>query len=264
MLADEAGRKIAAALTRRAIVLEGPGDLDGGCASSHGSGHARRPLSRLAALTREDIEGQRLLLHVDLSRATEDPGSGQGGASNGVGQELFPEAIRSLAEQVREILSAKPAAVAIVSEMAPPLDPPATAAASEASVQLSPPPALASEMRTAPSPVDEVLPTPSLRAIAAMVSSLLGMDVDFYESVPELAVALGRCGHVDGRPPSFGVKMMMAERLGAPGVVPAPPAEEPELSDGEEERLPDFAWGGEGVTISALLRFPHFAAHEVL
>ncbi|CAN0175672.1 unnamed protein product, partial [Hapterophycus canaliculatus] len=101
----------------------------------------------------------------------------------------------------------------------------------------------------------------SLRASAAAVSSLLGMEVDFFQTVPELAGALERYGEGrsggcstgsdvndggDGGSPPFGmVPLMMAERLSLPGVIPAPPAEEAELSDGEEERLPDFSWGGE-------------------
>ena len=335
----EGERREAAASLRRAVVLEGPDGLLGGGSGGAGGGSPRGrsqlpsnlqpsppplpppppppPLSRLAALRWEDIEGRRILLHVDLSTGVaEEENSGMGGggggdaqgleagggrggyrsANNGLfndgGGEPFPDAIRLVAEQVRQMLSAKPAAVAIVSETAPsPVPAPATAAATAAaaeneskpliapplpedglgasaptSQQTAPPasgdpPGLASE----PSAPPAAPGGGSLRASAAAVASLLGIEVDFYETVPELAAVLERCGGEGGSgadigggggdvdvgggvgPPPFGmVPLMMAERLSLPGVVPAPPVEEPELSDGEEERLPDFSWRGEG------------------
>lgn len=305
----ESALKAAAASTRRAVVLRGPDcALDGSCAppagidgvlvGGVGGVGGPPPLSRLAALRWEDIEGRRILLHADLSSglATEgadgggDLGAGIGavtadGRGNDVGdggggggqQQQFPQAVRLLAEQVREMLSAKPAAIAIVSETAPPApgnagggpDHHGTTAAAEKDALLQ---AQQQDQQLQPGPASprSVSPEPScfssLRASAAAVSSLLGMEVDFFQTVPELAGALARCvaggngggvtaakvndGGGDPPLPPFGmVPLMMAERLSLPGVVPPPPVEEPELSDGEEERLPDFSWGGEGEII---------------
>ena len=330
----EGARRSAAASSRRSIVLEGPDGLLGGgsdpAAAAGGSGSGQNslvsvpssppppPLSRLAALKWEDIEDRRILLHVDLSAGVVEgevegggPGLAVGGAGvsvaegnanagGGVQPQPFPEAVRLVAEQVREILSAKPAAVAIVSEMAPPSAAAAAAAAAAAEKDAEPP-----DGQVAPFTVDpdatksEEDPSPasgvggaaqeeatyaarpgepasvSLRPSAAAIASLLGMEVDFYNSVPDLAAALGQCaegggprtmgdgsggggGGGDSRRAgggsltAFGVPLMMVERLSLPGVVPAPPVEEPELSDGEEERLPDFSWGGEGVMLTVV------------
>lgn len=330
----EGARRSAAASTRRNVVLEGPDGLLGGggsgAAGSDGDGRGSSqvlpplsppppppPFSRLAALKWEDIEGRRILLHVDLSNGVVGGGavSGDGGGwvgivgggvvaeglangSSGIGGggsplQRFPESVRLVAEQVREMLSAKPAAVAIVSETAPLSVATATATATAAST---------AEKNYAASPhhsqlashVDPETPKKdqhissinpgapgavsslpglesaccSLRPSAAAIASLLGMEVDFCDSVADLAAVLGRCGEGGsgvgggeggsgsgsggggrrgGGDVPFGmVPLLMVERLSLPGVVPAPPAEDPELSDGEEERLPDFSWGGEG------------------
>lgn len=303
----EGARRSAAASSRRKVVLEGPDGLLGGAsdaAATDGGGPGSQtprpppppPLSRLAALKWEDIEGRRILLHVDLSRGVVEGGAESGGGGVGIGKaeggggggsgnggggdplQPFPEAVRLVAEQVREMLSAKPAAVAIVSEMAPPSAAATTTStverdgASTSHTQL----AQSVDPETTqnnqhPSPASgapgavSALPEStycSLRASAAAVASLLGMEVDFCDSVPDLAAVLGRCEGADaemggssddggggggGSLPAFRmVPLMMVERLSLPGVVPAPPVEEPELSDGEEERLPDFSWGGEG------------------
>lgn len=311
----EGARRSAAASTRRNVVLEGPdGLLGGGSDAAAGSGNGRGsqvprpppppPLSRLAALNWEDIEGRRILLHVDLSRgvvegAVESSDRGGGGVSVGVTEgngngssgdplQPFPEAVRLVAEQVREMLSAKPAAVVIVSEMAPPsaavnltstaeqdgapsnthpsADTHPSAAAADAEITKNEQHSL--PISAAPEAVSGLPESTcySLRSSAAAVASLLGMEVDFYDSVPDLASVLERCvkrssgrgdssggdggggGGGGGSLPAFGmVPLMMVEQLSLPGVVPAPPVEEPDLSDGEEERLPDFLWGGEGV-----------------
>ena len=254
-MADEADRKAAAASARHATVLESPDCL--GSSDCDGRGGTPASFSRLTALRYEDIEGRRLILHADLcGRAKGDTNNSTGGRD---GQELCSEAVQVVVEQVREMLSANPAVVAIVSEMAPPVMTAATTTAVPGEAPpLSPLGLLLPE--TAPSPPlhnGTDVSASSLRATAATVSSLLGMEVDFYDSIPELALALGQCGGGDGGSgggggggswaTSLGAKVMMAERLGAPGVVPAPPVEEPELSDDEEERLPDFGWGGEGM-----------------
>lgn len=280
-MADEAGRKSTAASARYATVLEGPDrnsldssvDCDGRKKSTPAS------LARLTALRYEDVEGRRIILHADLSRAKEEghPSNIGEGVGGGGGQDVFSEAVQLVAEQVREMLSANPAVVAIVSEVAPPIVvPDATAPVDSTTTTTTPPGAtqlprqsslglLPPEMESSSSPEahagTEEVPMSSLRATAAMVSSLLGMEVDFYDSVPELATAMRQCdgdGHGGGNGggwTSFGARVMMAERLGAPGVVPAPPVEEPELSDDEEDRLPDFGWGGEGMaTYMQILR----------
>lgn len=311
--AAESALKTAAASTRSAIVLRGPeSPLGGSCAptaeddrggaSGIGSADGPPPLSRLAALTWEDIEGRRILLHADLSKGLEEAGArgsdgfgvglgavkadgnddadgdGIGDSDRGRQQIRFPEAVRLLAEQVREILSAKPAAIAIVSETAPPSpsagavsttsvpDNHSTTAAVEDDADVQAQQQQQHHQHTGSSSSDFVDPEPSrcssLRASAAAVSSLLGMEVDFFQTVPELARALERCvegasgagstgveatdGGEGGSTPFGMVPLMMVERLSLPGVVPAPPVDEPELSDGEEERLPDFSWGGEG------------------
>lgn len=272
---DAAGRRLASAARRRVDVLQGPaGDDRRNTASSTVS----PSLSRLAVLSRSDIEGRRLLLHADLSQRSEEvsPEEGMDARRGGTGavqitqgvldtagglQMLFPEAVQLVAEQVRGILSAKPAAVAIVSEAVPTTVAIATAnstpPAGTNTGSPQPPPtlgasgsveALPSSSALAENVVDST--RSSLRATATAVSTLLGMDVEFYDTVPEMATALGECG-VDGPDASFGARVMMVEGLGCPGVVPAPPEEEPELSDGEDERLPDFAWGGEGVCARA-------------
>ncbi|CAN0471530.1 unnamed protein product, partial [Ectocarpus sp. 12 AP-2014] len=223
-----------------------------------------------------------------------------GGTGGGTGQQEFPEQVRLVAEQVREVLSAKPAAVAIVSEMAPPALATAVAPAaatlninnsedvdkqenSSQSQPLAGPETQQQEQQPSaqhpptgdPTAAQTLSSSPesgSLRASAAAVSSLLGMEVDFYDTVPELAAALERCASAGGRgggglpgagggddvgtgsgglPPFGMVPLMMAERLSLPGVVPAPPVDEPELSDGEEERLPDFSWEGEEAEAAA-------------
>lgn len=316
----EGARRSAAAATRRKVVLEGPdgllGDESGavvGGGGERGSHFLRPPpplqpsppppppLSRLAALKWEDIEGRRILLHVDLSRGVAEGdtkssdggdvgvGAADGGGNGGSGAPVqpFPEAVRLVAEQVREMLSAKPAAVAIISEMAPPsaaktATPTAEGIQASSHTQLASPPVnrktIENDQRPSPTsgaPTAAASPPPelscccSLRPSAAAIASLLGMEVDFYESIPDLAAVLERCvaggsgtgrsaegdggGGTGGIPPAFGmVPLMMVERLSLPGVVPAPPVEEPELSDGEEERLPDFSWGGKGVSCGAL------------
>ncbi len=326
MAAAEGGHREAAASLRRAAVMEGPDGLFGGRIGAAGGGVERGlgqfpsqkqpsppllpplppppppPLSRLAALRWEDIEGRRILLHVDLSTGVvaEDNaagggaygGEGGGGVAYGLGrgggaEEPFPDAIRLVAEQVRQMLSAKPAAVAIVSETAPsplpdadekeeaatPATPPSLPPSEPGKAQTPQQPASASgDPGAVSAAAGAAAAAPgggSLRASAAAVASLLGIEVDFYDTVPELAAVLERCageggpgvaiggggggagagGDVDGGgalPPFGMVPLMMAERLSLPGVVPAPPVEEPELSDGEEERLPDFSWRGEG------------------
>lgn len=237
---DENKLKNAAVSARRAVVLEGP---DGLCRKCNSGGTPPHTLSRLAGLTVEDIEAQRLLLHVDFSRAP-DGSENNLGESNG-GQ-LSTEVVRLVAEQVREILSAKPGAVAIVSELGYPL-------LTSTTLSVESPPQLytallASEELPTPLPSSAEASGSSLRTTADAISSLLGMEVTFYDNVPEMAEALKECNGSDGGSPSFGPRLLMAERLSAPGVVPAPPVEEPELSDGEEERLPDFSWGGEGTS----------------
>lgn len=241
VMANEAGQRKSAATARHSILLSGPDGLGSGNGGGDGDASSAPRLSRLACLSWEDIEGQRILLHIDLSRANEDRSGNLG--SDGRGQQLFSELVQLVAEQVREMLSAKPAAVAIVSETSPLLGtdtPAANEAPSSSSSQSFP-----SETQPPPRPGNE-LSVSSLRDTAAAVSSLLGMEVEFYNNVPDMAKALGRCNGVGGSP-SFGARLMMTERLSAPGVVPAPPVEEPDLSDDEEERLPDFTWGGEGM-----------------
>lgn len=256
--------KNAASSLRRAIVVEGTGVLlrttcdndndDGGDSGIIGGGAHPFRLSRLAALSYTDIENRRLLLHVDLSTTKMNPNSNFSATEGDEESQIFSQAVRTITEQVRNILSAKPVAVAIVSEMAPypPIARASTASSASAaggvapslsSVQSFLPTTSSSSSRPAPFPVDGA-PSSSLRATTTALSSLLGMEVEYFESVPEMALALRRSGG-DGVPP-FGARLMMAERLSLPGVVPAPPREEPELSDGEEEVLPDFAWDGEG------------------
>lgn len=255
-MADEAERKAAAASARHTTVLEGP-DCLGSTYCDGGGGISTPSLSRLTALRYEDIEGRRLILHADLCGRAKGDASSSTAGGGGDGQELFSEAVQVVVEQVREILSANPAVVAIVSELAPLVTTAVTAtvtATPDEGPPLSPLGLLVPEVGPSPpSHTGTEVAASSLRATAATVSSLLGMEVDFYDSVPELAVALEQCGGGDGGggggswAASFGAKVMMVERLGAPGVVPAPPAEEPVLSDDEEERLPDFGWGGEGM-----------------
>ena len=347
----EGARRSVAASTRRNVVLEGPdGLLSGGGGGGGGvvggvggsgaavsggddgkGGQVLRPppppFSRLAALKWEDIEGRRILLHVDLSTGVVEAGAQSGGGgivggvddgsaagSSGGPPQPFPESVRLVAEQVREMLSAKPAAVAIVSEMAPP-SAAATATAAATAIAIAAAPTAASPHHSQPAaPVHletskddrqhspapgapeslAVLPgsgsgsasespSCSLRPSAAAIASLLGMEVDFCDTVPDLAAVLARCGEGggsgvaggnngggdgggggggggggrvgDGSLPAFGmVPLLMVERLSLPGVVPAPPVEEPDLSDGEEERLPDFSWGGEGALSGLHLR----------
>lgn len=259
---DEVDRRTVTAAERRSEVLAGP---DGTTRIQGGENppHTHTGLSQLAVLSRADIKERRLLLHANLAKGNDEEldkggrvdghiGGGSIKEPPGAGNvQLFPEAVQLAAEQVRGILSAKPAAVAIVSEMLP--------KAATAELVLPPPPeAILSADEKDPTP--STSPYPSLRATAAEISSLLGMEVEFYESVPELAKALGECNDaadVDGddyraaaggggSPFVFGPRVMLAEGLSVPGVVPAPPRQEPELSDGEEERLPDFSWGGPG------------------
>lgn len=285
---EEVGRRTTAASERRAVVLAGP--CGGRALERSATDLPSRPplpppplppppppppaLSRVAALRWTDIEGRRLLLHTDLSRTSDGgPERNRDGLQAGVagGQEIFPESVQLVAEQVRGMLSAKPAVVAIVSELSPPT--PASAASAEAvipgqmpSPRAGMPQLLSKQTAAAPAVIggegggsvdaDIFFASPgavlssSLRSTAAAVSSLLGMEVEFYESVPEMAMALERCGQSGGGVAddagSFGARLMMTERLSGPGVVPPPPVESPELSDAEEERLPDFGWGGEG------------------
>lgn len=267
---EEGGRRAVAASERRAVVLRGPcgGRTRGRSATSSPPPMPTPPppplaFSRLAALTWTDIEGRRLLFHTDLSRASDgDPEERRldDVAQAGIvgGQEFFPESVQLVAEQVRGMLSAKPAAVAIVSELSPPA-PISASAVAEILVPGQVPAVVAvggggqergsvhAETSVAFSGASS---SSSLRATAAGISSLLGMEVEFYESVPEMAMALERCGQSGGGVAdgagSFGSRLMMTERLSGPGVVPPPPVESPELSDAEEERFPDFSWGGEG------------------
>ncbi|CAB1098944.1 unnamed protein product [Ectocarpus sp. CCAP 1310/34] len=334
----EGARREVVVAARRAAVLEGPdgllsgrdaavrrGDGNGGSRGGASRGDSRGPrspspspppppLSRLGALKWEDVGGRRILLHVDLSKgATPEDGTyggslgvgggdgiGHDGTGGRTGQQEFPKQVRMVAEQVREVLSAKPAAVAIVSEMAPPALATAVAPAtatlniknsedvdtqenSSQSQPLAEPGTQQEQQLSAqhppagdPAAAQTVPSSPecgSLRASAAAVSSLLGMEVAFYDTVPDLAAALERCAAAGGRggggglpgagggddvgagsgdlPPFGMVPLMMAERLSLPGVVPAPPVDEPELSDGEEERLPDFSWEGEEAEAAA-------------
>lgn len=193
-------------------------------------------LPRLAVLSRSDIESRRLLLHTDLAERRHKESADQRSlrVSTVAGdRRLFPEEVQLVAEHVRVMLSAKPAAVAIVSEVAPMSRGTQWQSQSQLGVISSKP------TLSFPSPSEPL----SLKVIAAAVSSLLGMDVEFYESIPLMATALREC---IGCGPTFGARVMMVESLSAPGVVPAPLLEEPELSDCEDERLPDFAWGGKG------------------
>lgn len=278
---DEAHRRAAATALRRVVVVEGPTGI--GTVYDGTSPSSTPPLSRFAVLWRTDIKGKRLLLHADLSQRTEDtPLSLEEGVDvrrillreqqvvsgrvNSGQDQLFPEVVQLVAEQVRGMLSAQPAAVAIVSEGAPTMPDTPVLAADTAL------PTATNAGLILPSPVEQ--PTPavspvgsglshffsssldveaavassssSLRVTAAAVSSLLGMNVEFFETVPKMAKALGEC-NLDGSGSStFNVRVMMAEGLTCQGVLPEPLAEEPDLSDGEDERLPDFTWGGEG------------------
>lgn len=288
--------------------MEGPVGIGHGDAQS--SAAVPPPLSRVATLSRSDIGGQRLLLHVDLCQRNEEvrlkegnrpDGVGTGGASaadgrhkGGGGEEgrgpaertqalepmvivddssdggrgggaeshamLFPEAVQLVAEEVRSMLSAKPSAVAIVSETA---SGPVSAHNTILHTGPTPHPSLGLLGGSWVSTSDVISPTPvealtndiapatsspsALRATSLAVSTLLGMDVEFYDSIPEMATALGECDMSGSDPHPLAVRVMMVEGLGCPGVVPAPPVEEPELSDCEDERLPDFTWGGQGV-----------------
>lgn len=269
---DAAGRRLASTARRRIDLLQGPASEG---RRNIASSTSPPSLARLAVLSRSDIEGRRLLLHVDLSQTSgelsleEGIDARRGGiekvqigrslhdAGKGL-QMLFPEAVQLVAEQVRGMLSAKPAAVAIVSDAAPALVSVATTNSMPGTNTGSPqpPPSLAAsgsvEALSLSSTAENVVDStrPSLRETAIAVSTLLGMDVEFYDTVPEMAGALGRC-RVDGSDASFGARVMMVEGLDCAGVLPAPTEVEPDLSDEEDERLPDFCWGGEGVSARA-------------
>ena len=262
---DMADRRKKAALGRRAIVQGFHDVMNGGDGQQDMTIDG---LSRLAALApREDVLGRRVLFHVDFSRAkersprdlTSDAAGGSGSGKNfRVEHRLYSsETVQLVAEQVRAMLAAKAATVAIISESAAP-----SAGTIVTRGHNSPSAPLSLRARVASVSLKRGIETSgsSLRAIATTVSSLLGMEVEFYETVPEMGEALAECGSagdagIGGSSIPFIPRLMMVERLSAPGVVPAPAVKDPEMSDAEEERLPDFAWGGEGERVWQLMQY---------
>lgn len=220
-------------------------------------GEAPVRLSRLAALAGEDVENKRVLFHVDLSSVNvggdgtlaENACSrreGEDGPGEGRSIHFSEETVGLVAVQVKEIIAAKAAAIAIVSESNLSATVTSTEGKEARRAFLTPG---AQPLASSP-PTDGEISRPSLRTIATALSSMLGMEVEFCETTREMATTLGELNNIGDAGDCTSIsplrtRLLMAERLSSPGGMFLS-AEEPEMSDEEEERLPDFTWGGEG------------------
>lgn len=225
--------------------------------ASDEKGKAPARLSRLAALAREDVVNKRVLFHVDLSSLN---GGGDGTLAenacsrrdgedgSGEGRPFFSseETVELVAAQVKEMIAAKAAAIAIVSESKLSSTATSTGGKEARRAFLMP----GAQPLAPPPPTDGEVSGRHLRTIATALSSMLGIEVEFCETTREMAATLGElnntgdAGDCTSISP-FRTRLLMAERLSPPGGMLSS-AEEPEMSDEEEERLPDFTWGGEG------------------
>lgn len=254
-LTKEEGDARKKAATDRIAIVAGVHDIE---SIEDGKGKAPARLSRLAALAREDVVDRRVLFHVDFS-STNDGGDGTlaENACNRRDREdgsrerrpffSFEETVELVANQVKEMIAAKAAAIAIVSESKPSVT--VTSTGGKEARRASSPPGV--QPLAPPPPTDGEASGPPLRTIVTALSSLLGMEVEICENTREMAATLEEFSNIGDAGDCTSIlplrtRLLMAERSNPPGGMPLSPAEEPEMSDEEEERLPDFTWGGEG------------------
>ncbi|CAM9153278.1 unnamed protein product, partial [Chrysoparadoxa australica] len=179
------------------------------------------PVGSVAALRREDVAGQRVVLYVDLdvgdALTPVEPVEGCGEILWELppAPAMLPEKLHRAVEDVKQMLAYKPSALAIMTQL--------HVKAAEVFQQAE----------------GEAIPKHSVscRALAETLRDHLALDVEFYSTLPAMAEQLVNIGA--GAADEWS-RVMMVEAINQAGVVPPPEPEEPVYSDDEEERLPGF------------------------